>query len=166
LALDSGHEHQARALLLHLRRDSLHDCIQVASLSFLAQIDEAHRPVDFVALEKAILLLVAQHLQGRFAQHREVKRWTFGGCEGEHHLVGQRGLAASGRAGDQIEGELRQAAAEHFVKPWNSRRKHLYVYFVGHLDPSLSVEPGKEPDQMELSIRWVKAGPIRVPSSS
>jgi hypothetical protein len=29
----------------------------------------------------------------------------------------QRGLAASGSAGDDVEGELGQAAAEDFIKP-------------------------------------------------
>jgi hypothetical protein len=67
-------------------------------------------------VEEVELLLVAQHLQRRLAEHGEVQRRALGRGQREHDLVRQRGLAAAGLAGDQVERELRQAAAEHLVQ--------------------------------------------------
>ena len=45
----------------------------------LAQVDEADRAVDLVRVEEGELLLVAQHLERRLAQHGEVQRGPLGG---------------------------------------------------------------------------------------
>jgi hypothetical protein len=67
-------------------------------------------------IEERELLLIAQHLDGRFAQHGEVQRrspWT---GVSEDDLVRQRGLTASGSAGDDVEGVLGQTAAENLIE--------------------------------------------------
>ena len=46
----------------------------------------------------------------------EVQRRPFGAGVGEHELMRQRGLAASGGAGDDVEGVLGQAAAEDLIE--------------------------------------------------
>ena len=53
----------------------------------LAEVDEADRAVQFGLVEERELLLVAQHLDGRLAQHGEVQRGMLWGGVGEHELV-------------------------------------------------------------------------------
>ena len=74
-------------------------------------------PSILASIEERELLLVAQHLDGRLAQHGEVQRGPLRRGVGEHDLMRQRGLAASGRAGDDVEGIFGQAAAEDLIEP-------------------------------------------------
>jgi hypothetical protein len=67
-------------------------------------------------IEKRKLLLVAEHLDGWFAKHREVERRMLGAGVGEDDLVRQSGLPASGRASDDIERKLGKAAAKDFIQ--------------------------------------------------
>ena len=101
---------------LDLLDDRIQDRAEVLLQDDLAEVDEADRAVQLGMVEERELLLVAQHLDGRLAQHGEVQRRPLRGGVGEHDLVRQRGLAASGGAGDDVEGELGQAAAEDLVE--------------------------------------------------
>jgi hypothetical protein len=60
-------------------------------------------PLTFRWIEEAIQLLVAEHLEWRFTNDREVEARTVRGGVGEHHLVGQGRLAAAGAADDEVE---------------------------------------------------------------
>ena len=103
------------------RLDLLHDGFQhlrhppVERL--LAEVDEANRAVaDLGGVEEGVLLLVAQHLDGRLADDAEVHGLSLGARVREHDLMRQRRLAAPRAAGDQIERELRNPAAQHLVE--------------------------------------------------
>ena len=93
-------------------RTAPRSCSRTIWLRLTKRIGAVHLGV----VEERELLLVAQHLDGRLAQHGEVERRPLRGGVGEHDLVRQRGLAASGGAGDDVEGVLGQAAAEDFVE--------------------------------------------------
>ena len=67
-------------------------------------------------VEEVHLLLVAQHLDRRLAEHGEVEGGPLRGGVREHDLMRQRGLARPRRAGDQVEGVLGQPAAEDFIE--------------------------------------------------
>ena len=71
--------------------------VEVAGHGVVGQVDEAHAVVDGLAVEEVELLLVAQHLQRRLAQHGEVERRALRRGQREHDLVRQRGLAAARR---------------------------------------------------------------------
>ncbi len=71
-------------------------------------------------IEECVLLLVSQHLDGGFAQNREVERRTLRGGIGKHKLVRQRRLPASGGARDDVEREFGETAAHNFVEARNS----------------------------------------------
>ena len=101
---------------LDLLDDGIEDRAEVLVQDDLAEVDEADRSVHLGLVEERELLLVAQHLDGRLAQHGEVQRRPLRGGVGEHDLMRQRGLAASGGAGDDVEGELGQAAAEDLIE--------------------------------------------------
>lgn len=70
----------------------------------------------FELSKKSELLLVAQELERRFAQHGEVEGRPIRRSQGEHHLLGKGCFAGARRASDQIEGELGHATAEHFIE--------------------------------------------------
>jgi hypothetical protein len=67
-------EHQARAPGRHFLDDAPERLVEVAGHRVFGQVDEAHALVDGFAVEEVELLLVAQHLQRRLAQHGEVER--------------------------------------------------------------------------------------------
>jgi predicted GIY-YIG superfamily endonuclease len=88
---------------------------------------------DLVQLEEGELLLVAQHLQRRLAQHGEEQGAPFGRRMGEHDLVRQRRLAAAGRAGDQGKREFGQAAAaKKNIEPGDASTEFPQSYFFAH----------------------------------
>src|SRR6185437_6622375 len=64
-----------------------------------------------------------QHLDRRLAQDRDVERGALGAGGREHHLVRQRGLAAAGAAGDEVERKLGQPATENIVETWDPGRQ-------------------------------------------
>ena len=109
-------EDQARPVLLDFGHHAGQHLLEVTGGGLLRQVDEPDAAVDLAAVEKLELLLVAQHLQRGFAQYREIQGGTLGRGQREHELVRQRGLAAAGRPGDDVERELRQPAAEHLVQ--------------------------------------------------
>ena len=109
-------EHQPGADRLDFGRDPLEDGVQVAGQRDIGEIDEVHRAADRAGVEVVELLLVAQHLQGRFAEHGEVQGRPLRRRQREHHLVRQGGLPAAGRAADQVERILRDAAPEDLIQ--------------------------------------------------
>ena len=74
-------------------------------------------------VEERILLLIAQHLHGGFAEDGEIERRLLRRGVGEDDLVRQRGFAATRRAGDDVEGKFRDAAAQDFVEPAHAGRQ-------------------------------------------
>src|SRR5665213_1773797 len=57
-------------------------------------------------IEEGELLLIAQHLEGRFANDGEIERGSIGASEGEHNLLRECRLPGAGSAGNEIKGEL------------------------------------------------------------
>ena len=130
------------------------------------QIDEADGVVDRLAVEEVELLLVAQHLQRRLAKHGEIERRALRRRQCEHHLVRQRGLAATGRPCDEVERELRQSTAKHFVQAGHAGGQAVDRHFVGHGDVSCAGGPLEEGAHTERSNRSVSEGPTKVASNS
>ena len=86
-----------------------------------SEVHEADAVEDLGLVEERELLLVAQHLERRLAEDGDVQRRPLGGRGREHDLVRERRLAAAGPAGDQVERELGQSAAEDVVETGDSR---------------------------------------------
>ena len=61
-------------------------------------------------------MLIAQHLQGGFAEDGEIERGLLGRSIGENDLVRQRGFAAARCARDDVERKFRDAAAQDLVE--------------------------------------------------
>jgi hypothetical protein len=101
---------------LDLPDDLVQHGVEVLVEHGLAEVDEPDRAVELGQVEERELLLVAQHLDGRLAQHGEVDRRRLRAGVGEHDLMRQRGLTAPGSAGDDVEGVFGQAAAEDLIE--------------------------------------------------
>ena len=127
------HHDDAGVGRLDLLDDLLQDRAQVLLQHELAEVDEADRAVQLGRVEERELLLIAQHLDGRLAQHGEVQGRPLRGGVGEHDLMRQRGLSASGGAGDDVEGVLGQPAAEDLIQARHAGRQLPN----GALDPCL-----------------------------
>jgi hypothetical protein len=97
----------ARTGCLDLFDNLLQHRVQVVIEHNLAEVDEADRGIQLGLVEKLKLLLIPQHLDGRFAQHGEVKRGTVRGGIGEHDLMGEGGLPAAGLSRDEVKRKLR-----------------------------------------------------------
>ena len=138
------HEDQPGVAGGDLVGDALEYLVEVAAHGVLGQADEAHAVVDGLGFEEVELLLVAQHLQRRLAQHSEIDRGALWRGQREHDLVRQRGLAAARLAGDEVERELRQAAAEHLVQARHAGGQAVDDRFGGHDEVSCAGEPGDE----------------------
>ena len=89
---------------------------QIIVQHHLAEVDEADAGIELGVIEELELLLIPEHLEGRFPEHGEEQRGTFGGGVGENDLMGQRRLPAAGSAGDDVERELGQAAPEDLIE--------------------------------------------------
>ena len=102
---------------LELLHDGLQHLRHPAVERLLTEVDEANRAVaDLGGVEEGVLLLIAKHLDGRLADDAEVHGLSLGARVREHDLVAERRLAAPRAAGDQVEGELRNPAAQHLVE--------------------------------------------------
>ena len=75
---------------------SVEDRVQVLSSTTWLRLTNRTAVFDLGRVEEAELLLVAEHLEGRLAQHGEVQGRPLRGGVGEHHLVGERRLPAPG----------------------------------------------------------------------
>ena len=76
-------------------------------------------------------MLVAQHFQCGFAKNGEIDRGFLRGGIGENDLMRQRGLAATRRTSDDIEGELWQPSANNFIEAANAGEKLADVHPLG-----------------------------------
>ncbi len=110
-------EHEARREVFDFFHHARQHGAEVARAQVFGQVHVAHRSADLLHVEETVLLLVAQHLQRRLAQHGEEQGAPLGGREGEHDLVRQRGLARTRWPGDQVERKLAQPASEQDVEP-------------------------------------------------
>ena len=110
------HHHDARIGRLDFLDDRVEDRAEILVEHDLAEVDEADSRVHLGGVEERILLLIAQHFDGRLAQYGEVDRGPLRGGVGEHDLVRERSLPAPRRAGEDVERVLGQAAAEDFVQ--------------------------------------------------
>ena len=124
------HHDDARFGRIDLLDDGVEDSAEILVQDDLAEVDEADGSVHLGRVEERELLLVAQHLDGRLAQHGEVQRRSLWGGVGEHELMRQRGLTASGSAGDDVERVLGQTAAEDFIKARNAGRQLLNLHSI------------------------------------
>jgi hypothetical protein len=68
------------------------------------------------------LLLIAEHLQGRFAEHGEEERRTIRSRQREHDLLHKGRLAGARRPCNHIERELGHAPAQDGVETGDARR--------------------------------------------
>ena len=109
-------KHQRRIVAGDLFDDAAQHPAQITGHRVLGQADEAHAVVDRCAVKKLELLLVAQHLERRLAQHREIECRPLGRGQRKHDLVRERGLAAARKPGDQVERELGQATAQQLIQ--------------------------------------------------
>ena len=100
--------HHAGVRLFDFLNDAFQELFQRAVDDLLAQIDVADRLIHAGDIEEGELLLIAQHLEGGFADDGEVQRGTIGTGEGEHDLLRERRFPRAWSAGNEIEGELRQ----------------------------------------------------------
>jgi hypothetical protein len=80
-------------------------------------VDETHRPVaDLGGVEEGVLLLVAEHLDRRLADHAEVSGLSLGGGVREHDLMSEGRLARPWAPADEVEGILGDPAAEYVIE--------------------------------------------------
>jgi hypothetical protein len=110
------HEHELRVRRLDLLDDDVQGPLRDRFEHLRSQVQEANTGRNLGGIEERELLLIAQHLDRRFPQDRDVQRVTLGARAREHDLVGQRRLTAPRAAGDQVEGELGKPAAQHLVE--------------------------------------------------
>ena len=125
-------EHNAGVRCLDLLNDPREDLVQRSTDEVLAEIDEADRLIHPFHIEECVLLLIAQHLQRRLADNRKVDGFGLRTGESKHDLLRERGLARAGCAGNEIEGELRQAPAQNLVESWHARGELSNRNLVGH----------------------------------
>ena len=112
------HDDDARIRRLDLEHDCFQHLRHPSCERRLAEVDEPHRAVaHFGGVEEFVLLLIAKHLDRRFADDAEIHGPPLGARVREHDLMRHRRLAAPWAAGDQIERKFRNPAAQDFVKP-------------------------------------------------
>jgi hypothetical protein len=103
--------------------DFLQNRVQILLHHHVAQVDKADGVAQLGFVEERILLLIAQHFQGGFAEDGEIKRGALGRRIGENDLMRHRGFAATRRARDDVEGKFRNAAAQDVVEAAHAGRK-------------------------------------------
>ena len=96
---------------------------QIVTQHLFRQIDEMNDVVHLRHVEEGELLLIAQHLERRLSQHREVHGGPLCRRVGEHELVGERGLSRPHFAENDVERILRPAAAKDVVQLGDARRE-------------------------------------------
>ena len=92
------HHHDAGVGGRDLLDDLLQHRGQILLHHHVGQVDEADGLAHFGFVEEGKLLLIAHHLEHGFAEDGEIERRFLRRRIGEHDLMRQRGLAATGRA--------------------------------------------------------------------
>ena len=105
----------------HFSPNALEHRVEVAARRLRGQVDEPHRRGNARRIEEIELRLVAEHLDRRFAEHREIERRPFTRRVGEQNLLHERRLSRPWRARDEVERKLAQAAAEDSVEARHAR---------------------------------------------
>ena len=100
------HDHKAGAGRLDFFGNFIEDGIQILFQHHLAQVDKTNGLVQLAQIEEGKLLLIAEHLDGGFAQNREIERRFFRSRIGEDDLMRHRRFAAARLARDDVEGEF------------------------------------------------------------
>ena len=159
-------KHQGRRMRFDFADDAPQHLVQVPGQGIVGQVDVTDRLVDRFAVEKVELLLITQHLQWRFTQDGKEQRRAFRRCQGKHHLVGQRGLAATRRAGNQIERKFRQSSTQHLVQSRHAGGQTVDSHFGAHGEFSCEGVSLKEGSHTPRSKLAVSEGPISVVRSS
>ncbi len=151
---------------LHFLNDALQHLVEPAVQRLLRQVDEPHRRIHLRHVEELELLLIAQHLERRLAEDGEEQGRPFGSRQREHDLLHERGLAGSGCPRDEIERELRNAAAQDGIEPGNARRQATNGNLRGHLVVSSVVLPAKSSGHVLRKRLVVKPSPMKDDSNS
>ena len=81
-------------------------------------------------VEECVLLLVAQHFYGGFAEDGEIERRALRRRIGEYELVRQRRLPTSRGARDDVKRKFGETAAHNFVEARDSGRQFVYLHFI------------------------------------
>ena len=117
------HHHHRRTERGDLLDDFCEHRVQILFHHHIAEVDEANGLAQLRFVEEGILLLIAQHLYRRFAQHGEIKRRFSDGRVGEYDLMRQRGFATPRCARDDVEGKFREAATQDLVEAAHAGRQ-------------------------------------------
>src|ERR1017187_9982796 len=96
--------------------------VQILIQHHVSQVDKADGLAQLGFVEERILLLVAQHFYGGFAEDGEKERGFFRRGIGENDLMHHRGFAATGRAGDDVERKFWDTAAQDVVEAAHAAR--------------------------------------------
>ena len=110
------HHHDAGLYRRDLFDDFFENRVQVFCQHQVAQVDKPDGFADLGFVEERKLLLIAQHLDGGFAEHSEIECRLLCGRVGENELMCHRRFAATGCAGDDVERKFRNAAAHNVVE--------------------------------------------------
>jgi hypothetical protein len=136
-------DHHAGARRFDFLNDACQELLERAGHNLLAQIDVADRFIHTGHIEEGELLLIAQHLEGRFADDGEVQRGTAGTGEGEHDLLRERRFPRAWSTRNDIEGEFRQAPTQDLVEPRHACGKLANCNPVRHVLCLLCARVGK-----------------------
>mgnify|MGYP007060583991 CR=1 FL=1 len=96
-----------------------HHGLEAALLELAIAADIEHLRVDVLMVEEDLSLHVLEHARVRLGQHGHVQRPRFPPRERVGDLVGQRGLADAGRAFEDVDAALEQAAVEDGVESFD-----------------------------------------------
>src|SRR6185437_5677767 len=111
--------------------DRIEHSIEVLRERLLSEVHKVNARVHAFDVEERKLLLIAEHLNGWFAQHGEVDGGTLRGRKCEHDLVGEGCFPRPGVAGEQDEREFGEATAKHFIETWNVGNQLPYLGATG-----------------------------------
>ena len=135
--------HHAGARRFDFLNDAFQELLQRAVHHVLAQIDVADRLIHAGHIEEGELLLIAQHLEGGSPTTVKYSAGTAGTGEGEHDLLRERRFPRAWSAGNDIEGELRQAPTQDLVESRNACGKSANRNPVRHALCLLCARVGK-----------------------
>src|SRR5450755_715520 len=144
---------------LHFSDDAFENRFESAFQCLLRYVDESDRAIHCGTVEKIELLLITKHLERRLAKHSKIECGALNGREREHHLVGQRRLAATGRTRNQIEGELRYPTAQYRIEPGYPSRQTINSDFAIHRFRDLAI--GVRQSLLEQMPAIVRTAPGR-----
>ena len=117
------HYHDARIGRRDLFGNFIVNRVQILIQHHVGQVEKADGLAQLGFVEERILLLVAQHFYGGFAEDGEKERGFLRRGIGKNDLMHHRGFAATGRAGNDVERKFRDAAAQDVVEAADAGRQ-------------------------------------------